>query len=84
MRLVNFIQAHRPPLRVVLLVSCFGLFGLTGISLIISGVVTGSIPYNFAAIWERFEERFLWVGIIIPLIGVVASLVIAAKVRQRL
>jgi len=82
MRLVEFVQEHRPPLRVVLLISCFGLFGLTGISLIVSGVMTGSIPYNFAAIWDRFEERFLWVGIIIPLIGVVASLAIAAKVTE--
>ena len=82
---MEFIREHRPSLRVVLLVGCLGLFGLTGISLIISGVVTGEIyytDYDFSAIWERFQKRFLWVGIIIPLVGIVVSILIAAKITE--
>ena len=82
---MEFIRENRPSLRVVLLVGCLGLFGLTGISLIISGVVTGEIyytDYDFSAIWERFQKRFLWVGIIIPLVGIVVSILIAAKITE--
>ena len=66
---------------VVLVVGCLGFFGLTGIGLIIAALVPGEQPVDLNLFWDRNYERYLWVGLGIPLVGIVGCIVVASKIN---
>ena len=80
MRLIYFLREHRPRLRTVLICGCLGLIGLTGGSLILTGIYMGAIPADPSRIIEKIFDRFLVVVILVPLIGVLVSILVASKV----
>ena len=80
MRLIDFLREHRPRLRTVLICGCLGLIGLTGGSLILTGIYMGAIPADPSRIIEKIFDRFLVVVILVPLIGVLVSILVASKV----
>jgi len=81
MRLIDYLREHRPSLLLVLVVGCLGFFGLTGIGLIIAALVPGELPVNLDLFWDRNYERYLWVGLGIPLVGIVGCIVVASKIN---
>jgi len=60
-----------------LILGCLGIFGLTSVGLIISGLAVGTLPG-----WEKFFSRYFWVGVVVPLIGILISIAVAAKITQ--
>ena len=80
MRLIDFLREHRPTLRSVLIGGCLGLIGLTGGSLILTGIYMGAIPADPSLIIEKIFDRFLAVVILIPIIGILVSILVASKV----
>ena len=80
MRLIDFLREHRPRLRTVLICGCLGLIGLTGGSLILTGIYMGAIPADPSRIIEKIFDRFLVVVILVPLIGVLVSILVASKI----
>ena len=80
MRLIDFLREHRPRLRTVLICGCLGLIGLTGGSLILTGIYMGAIPADPSRIIEKIFDRFLVVVILIPIIGILVSILVASKV----
>jgi signal transduction histidine kinase len=57
-----------------------GLIGLTGGSLILTGIYLGAIPADPSRIIEKIFDRFLVVVILVPLIGILVSILVASKV----
>ena len=79
MRLIDFLREHRPTLRTVLICGCLGLIGLTGGSLVLIGVYIGAIPADLSTIFDAIN-RSLPIAILIPIFGILISILVASKV----
>ena len=79
MRLIDFLREHRPTLRTVMICGCLGLIGLTMGSIVLFGAYIGAIPRSLDIVFE-LSLKFLLVGILVPIVGVLISVFIASKI----
>ena len=79
MRLIDFLQDHRPTLRTVLICGCLGLIVLTGGALVLIGIYIGAIPMDLNIISDVIH-RSLPIAILIPIVGILISILVASKI----